>query len=131
MSDFDFRLKAALKEIEKVLDKYELGGLISLHSKTHAEYRFVVPAWAVFKIEYNDKGQFKFKVSHHEKHGANIQSSYGFLLSSRDICQNHVNLVTNAVNQLIDKKALIMEKIPQGTVLRTVSLDDMPEGHPI
>ncbi len=131
MIEFDFRIKAALKEMEKIADKFDLGAVITLHSKTHGEYRFVTPKWAVFKLDVDPKGNFKMHVSHDKKHGDNIRSSYGFLFSSKELCQSHVNLITSAVNRLVEQKALILHETPQKPDLSSVVLDNTPEGHPI
>lgn len=48
--DVDPMLKAAMEEIYAVLNKYDIGGTITLTSKTHSEYAVHFPDWAIFKF---------------------------------------------------------------------------------
>lgn len=43
---FDIRLRMAMGDIEKILEKHNVGGQVDLVSKTHVEYRFFAPKWA-------------------------------------------------------------------------------------
>ena len=48
--NYDPVLKKAMLEIEAILRKHDIGGVVSLTSKTHGEYLFVLdPSWTIIK----------------------------------------------------------------------------------
>ena len=87
---FDPKLRAAMKEIEAVCEKYDCGGIVSLTSKTHGEFRYVLPKWAGIRL-IRDKGDGKFAwhVRVHAKskpEEANL--TMHFIYSTMDVCGN-------------------------------------------
>jgi hypothetical protein len=59
MSDpgFDPRLKAAMSEIQEVLQRYDIGAAVALVSPTHSEYAYELPSWSVLRWEDPGDGQ--------------------------------------------------------------------------
>ena len=59
MSDnlgFDPNLKKAAKEIKAIMRKHNIGGSISLVSKTHSEFLYHIPPWVAIKITADGRG---------------------------------------------------------------------------
>ena len=85
MSEFDPKLKAAMREIEGVLKRYDVGGLVNLASKTHGEFKLILPSWSLFR--WLDKGE---KAGHMKLYGKSrpeqTEQTLHLLLSCRDVC---------------------------------------------
>lgn len=87
-SNIDPRLKAALKEIERVMDKHDCGGIISLHSRTHTEFKFHVPNWALFRfLKGPDKDLSKLHIKHRGVTDMDSTvSTYHLLFDAQEVC---------------------------------------------
>lgn len=90
----DPKLKAALKEIEKVMDRYNCGGIISLHSKTHTEFKFHLPRWALFRFITGDKPGIHIKHRGETNPGDTV-STYHLLFDAQEVCGRFFMLIDN------------------------------------
>ena len=54
MKHINLDLRKAKSEIKEIMDKYDCGGLVSLHNQTHTEFDLLMPAWSVAKIINNE-----------------------------------------------------------------------------
>jgi hypothetical protein len=86
--NYDPKLKEAMSAIEAVCKRYGCGGHITLISKTHGEFRFVLPDWAGLYEVIDENGNSgirckieKAKGDTHEK----AELTAHFLHSVRDI----------------------------------------------
>lgn len=52
--EIDFNLRLACTEIDKVMRKYDIGGALSLVSKTHGEMLIRIPEWTAVRINNKD-----------------------------------------------------------------------------
>jgi hypothetical protein len=63
----DTKLKDAAKEIQAILEKYDIAGIIHLSSPTHLEYLyFLSPTWSCASMEETEDGvgiRFKSKLA--------------------------------------------------------------------
>lgn len=60
--NFDPILKKAALEIQEIMQKYEIGGFVSLTSKTHGEFVTVLnPPWSVIK-QTKENGSINIRV---------------------------------------------------------------------
>lgn len=67
---FDPNLKMAVIEMERVLQRYNIGGALLLVSKTHSEYAYRLPAWSCAQFEtLNGQTAIRFR-SHHTSYGS-------------------------------------------------------------
>lgn len=48
------QLRKAKAEIKAIMDKYDCGGLVSLHNQSHTEFELFMPTWSVAKIRKNE-----------------------------------------------------------------------------
>lgn len=58
----DPHLKKAMGEIKKLLERFRIGGCITLVSRTHAEYRYQFPAWSVVQPASGPHGEAGIRV---------------------------------------------------------------------
>jgi hypothetical protein len=83
MSNFDPKLKAAMREIEKILVKYDCGGFVNLASKTHGEFKLIQPSWSLYRDVGNKKAHMKLYTKSLLQQ---TEETLHFLLSTRDTC---------------------------------------------
>lgn len=99
MIDFDEKLKIAAAEIKMIMRKHDIGGFISLVSKTHSEFRLEFPSWSVAQFEGDGRGvRIRSKLedfqSKEDQHTATELTAH-FILSARDMAiMNGENLMT-------------------------------------
>lgn len=53
---FDPRLKACMKQLQEILESYDIGAQIALVSPTHSEFLYHFPTWSVAQIEETEEG---------------------------------------------------------------------------
>lgn len=58
------QLRQAKAEIKKIMDQYNLGGLVTLHDKSHTEFEFFLPTWSVAQFEEQPNGDMKLRIKH-------------------------------------------------------------------
>lgn len=83
---YDPKLKECLTKIEALCKQYECGAYVSLVSRTHGEFRYVLPEWAAMKEEIDDEGRVcgvRLTCKKEEREKAEFTAH--FLHSSRDI----------------------------------------------
>ena len=60
------KLKKAMEEIKEVLDKYDIGGIVCLHTPGHHEYlNKLNPKYSALSLKENEAG---FLIKGHSKH---------------------------------------------------------------
>jgi len=86
---FDPELKILIDEIDPILKKYDVMAFITVHSKTHGEFRMFFPTWSTCQWEIDSLRRvnlrFKSKKSDGHTH-EQTESTIGALLSIRDMC---------------------------------------------
>lgn len=63
--DYDPKLKKAMEEIKAILKNYDIGGAITLVSKTHSEYLYDLPTWSC--VAFTDRGLSIYSQERHFK----------------------------------------------------------------
>lgn len=85
--DYDPKLKAAMEEIKQVIKKYEIGGAITIASKTHAEFLYELPAWSC--VSFTDRGLSIYSQKSHfrsiDEQRENQEASFHVIYQIRDI----------------------------------------------
>lgn len=56
MGSYDPKLKEAARRIEAICEEYDCGGFVSLVSKSHGEFRFMLPKWGAIFEEVDSQG---------------------------------------------------------------------------
>lgn len=81
------KLKKAIEEIKKVMNKYDIGGSIVIHTPGFSEYLHKVdPSYSALSFNYDDSG---FKVRGHSKHyGGNKQERDQVLANTRNMVEH-------------------------------------------
>jgi hypothetical protein len=69
---FDPRLKACAREIKNILDKYSVGGAITLASDTHAEVLVHFPKWSLVGITPDNKLHVRLRHKEPERTSASM-----------------------------------------------------------
>lgn len=59
---WDADLKSAMLEITGILEKYQIGGNITLVSKTHSEFYYHLPDWSAVKFEDRENGKAGIRI---------------------------------------------------------------------
>ena len=63
---FDPRLKACMKQLQEVIESYDVGAQIALVSPTHSEFLYHFPTWSVAQIEEMEEGPaLRFNTKRH------------------------------------------------------------------
>lgn len=98
----NIKLRACLKELEKILAKYDAGGFIAIADSEGGEFKYVNPEWSVLKISKDGKvgidtkrGWFKHRSKTHELSERTVHllqviedgCSKGFLFSHKTLGQ--------------------------------------------
>lgn len=85
MSDkrYSPKLRVAIAEVEAVLRKHDVGGMISLYSEQHCEFKFVIdPSWSLARFIRQGEA-FHMKIYHSQQ--PKLDYTVGMLHSMRDI----------------------------------------------
>lgn len=87
MKNHDPMLRMAMKEIEGVMKKYDIGGFVSLGSRTHSKCKlFIEPSWSLATlIEKNGRTAINFKVRM-KTDPENSNYTSGLLMGIRELC---------------------------------------------
>ncbi len=63
---YDPKLRVAMKEIDDVLAKHDIGALVALQSRSHTEFKMAIePTWSL--VRYIRKGEAVHIKLHHSK----------------------------------------------------------------
>lgn len=115
----DPKLKAALAEIEQIMEKHDCGGIISLHSKTHTEYKFVMPKWSLITFaEPNPDGKtVQVDVKHRGKSNPeDTVATYHLMFDAQHVCEVFV--------EMFAKLRAFLESVPEIGKIETVPFKD-------
>lgn len=95
---YDPKLREAMKEIVQVLNKYDCGALVSLHSLIGSEFRMhMEPTWSMIRlIDGGEKAHIKFRWKEKER----MNGTAGMLCSMRDIGALFFGQADNLVKQM-------------------------------
>ena len=99
------KLRQAKSEVKKIMEKYDLGGLVSLHDKTHTEFEFFMPRWSVIQIEANRKTETtRIRIRHKAKDNEElVTASYHVLFDCYNVCNQIMKFVDHVKEQLKGK----------------------------
>lgn len=87
--NYDPALKAAMKEIEEVCAKHDCAAFVSLHSKTHGEFRFCFPKWSMVRIIDKEDGKQGWHLKAHMKtRPEETTATVAFIYQLQDIAGN-------------------------------------------
>lgn len=107
-TQFDPVLKQAMKEVESVLAKYDIGGHVILASKSHCEFRLRFPSWSKAQMEeVGEKGKFgiRFKAKGKDE-DQTIASSVFFFQAVQQQC-GHAFMTCEELLKLLSTKMKI------------------------
>lgn len=108
---YDPRLKAAAKEINAVIKKYNIAGAIALASDTHSEFGLsMCPTWSGLSREENN-----LRVRLNAAEPAKVDATMHVLLSLRDLCGQQFLQLSEAAEVVIgeiEKQGGSLEHIP-------------------
>lgn len=85
MKSYDPKLREAMHEIDEILHKYDIGGFISLCSRTHTEFKMPIdtPTWS--NIRYVKNGDAVHIKLHSKSDHKNTEDTVAMLASMRDM----------------------------------------------
>lgn len=86
MKSYDPKLREAMKDVEAVLKKHDVGGFVSLNSKTHGEFKLFVdtPSWS--KVRWVKEGEVMHLKIHMKTTPEESEATVAMLYSIRDLC---------------------------------------------
>jgi len=100
--NYDPVLKKALSEIEEVCKKYDCSGYVSLHSKTHGEFKLILQDWCLVRII---KNAWHVKL-HIKSKPEETTATVGFLYSLQDeLGRMYLNI--DEAKKVIEKNAVV------------------------
>jgi hypothetical protein len=119
---FDVKLKSAMAEIEAIIRKYDIGGFVTLGSKTHGEFEIFYPKWGLLDCEKMPNGQQMLKVKIRKAQPELTDSTIAFLLNTRDTCL----LMAHNLQQVEDglRKQVEFDHVP----LHEFETEEKPSG---
>ena len=115
--NFDPELKKAIMEIEAVMRRYDIGGAISLTSKTHGEYLLILdPTWSVItQARTSDGFQVRIRSLQKEFESKEAQRKANELTSHLIFSQRDVAALTLAqlgkIEDILKSKWVIDHKV--------------------
>jgi hypothetical protein len=82
-------LRKAKAEIKAIMDKYDCGGLVSLHNKTHTEFEMFFPKWSCCQIVKvgGDALACTFKHKSGEDDPELLRATLHLLMDSKQVCE--------------------------------------------
>src|SRR5688500_1021151 len=93
-------LNTALREIEKVLEKYDFGGFITICSKNELKHKFQIPKWSLLKLE-NHSDNERVKVSFRGfENLEDLAATFRLLYGSKRACADHFLKVEHLTKML-------------------------------
>lgn len=100
MKSYDANLRQAMSEIEEILKKHDIGAFVSLHSRSHGEFKMCIetPTWSNARFVKNgDAVHIKlYMKSEHKK----TEDTVAMLASMKDMaamCFAHANQIMDTV----------------------------------
>lgn len=101
----DPKLKAAMKDIERICEKYDCAAVVSLTSKTHGEFRYILRDWlGVRLLKEGTDGAHRWHVKVHAKsNNEEAQLTCHWLYSTLDVLGNFF-LSLERVRKMIDER---------------------------
>lgn len=90
--NYDPKLKDCVEEIETIMRKYDCGGLVTLHSKSHGEFKIIIPKWSLAKYEVQENSQLGFRIkvtkeelTQNKSLKKDLESTISMILGIKDI----------------------------------------------
>jgi hypothetical protein len=115
----DPRLKDAMRKMVQIMQKYEIGGAITLVSKSHAEYKYEFPHWSVIQPETGPHGERGLRVrsfeawyGDKEQQKLAMEQSLYCLYQIRDLAGQAFLLFENLCRQVEEKSGFDIEHHP-------------------
>jgi hypothetical protein len=115
----DPRLKDAMRRISRILRDYDIGGQVTLVSKTHAEYRYQFPTWSVVQPETGPGGEpgirlrsFETWYGDKDKQRRAAEESLHCLYQIRDLAGQTFMIFDNLCKQVEEKSGWHIEHHP-------------------
>lgn len=59
---YDPKLKTAIGEIQQILEKHDVSGVIQLISQTHSEFLIHFPTWSGVQFEESTDGEMRLRI---------------------------------------------------------------------
>lgn len=112
MTPYDPKLKEAMKEIDQIMMKYDIGGYINLVSRSHGAYRlYVTPTWSAAKWEGEDCLRIKAVKSEmgEEKAHDLLHGTVHLIYSIDKFCDMGVQFAKSIKQLLLEKVEVIEE----------------------
>lgn len=83
---YDPKLREAMDEIKEILKKHDIGGFITLNSRSHGEFAMAVdlPTWSV--VRYLRDGEAMHMKLYTKSRHADTEDTVAMIASIRDLC---------------------------------------------
>lgn len=94
MTNYCPRLREAIAEIRAVCEKYDCGGVVSLSSKEHGEFAFIIPTWSLAQFEGPNQDRIRLRAKSGVHPQEQLESTLHFLMSTRDICAGYAQQIS-------------------------------------
>jgi len=115
----DPRLKQAMAEIRALCRRYDIGGQITLVSKSHAEFGYFFPTWSVVQPEKGPEGQEGIRIRSFKEYYSSAQAQHDAMEESlhclyqiRDIAGQTFMMFENLTAQVEEVSGLNIEHQP-------------------
>lgn len=86
MKGYDSKLRDAMAEIEEILKKFDIGAFITLHSRTHSEFKFCIEAPTWSNVRFIKEGEAIHLRLYSKSEHAKTEDTIGMLYSIKDLC---------------------------------------------
>ena len=99
---FDPVLRVAMKKIQEILKKYDIGGTILLNSITHSEYLYHFPPWTAIRFD-KDGLRIKSKTEDYDSRDSQeavLEITVGMVANSRDHFLQSLKLFQDVMDKL-------------------------------
>jgi hypothetical protein len=86
MKTYDSKLREALAEIEQTLKKFDIAAFVTLHSRTHSEFKFCIEAPTWSNVRFIKDGEAIHLKLHTKSDHAKTEDTVAMLYSIKDLC---------------------------------------------
>lgn len=100
---YDPKLKEAMAKIQRICEQYDCGGYVSLTSRTHGEFRYILPQWTGLQEELRDGVVvgIRLRVKKEERDKAELTAH--FIHSNLDVVVQMFHLFSHFVDMTKEK----------------------------
>jgi len=103
---YDPKLKACARELELVLEKYDVGAWICLTSPTHSEFVMHLPASSGISLEDGPAGSKSIRVRIRKEERAKAEFAVWLTCGIMELCELGLNQFGNVLDALRSKSII-------------------------